>query len=67
MANKKIKMTFEIDLAFSEDIETQKEQKEDVKAMKEYITNHLLELEDHHNYGTKIVGVKVFKKTKKNV
>jgi hypothetical protein len=65
MDNKKVRITFEFDLSFDEDIENVKEQKVDVKAMKEYITKHVKELEDHTNYATTIGSVEVFKKPKK--
>ncbi len=64
MDNKKVKITFEFDLSFNEDIENIKEQKTDIKAMKDYITNHVKELDGHTNFATTINNVKVFKKAK---
>jgi len=65
MDNKKIKITFEFDLSFHEDIETDKEKKVDVDAMKDYIIEHVKELDGQINFATTIESVKVFKKQKK--
>lgn len=65
MDNKKVKITFEFDLSFHEDIETEHEKKVDVIAMKDYINKHVKELDGHTNFATTIESVKVFKKLKK--
>lgn len=67
MDDKKLKITFEIDLSFSDEIETQKEKKVEIDAIKDYITCHLQELEGHRNFGTRINSVTLSKKIKKKV
>jgi|GEM_PF-6974347 len=62
MNNEKIQISFEFDLSFNEDIETEKQKKVDIDAIKDYIINHLKEIEGHRNFGTKIDSISILKK-----
>ena len=53
MNNEKIKITFEFELSFHEDVK-ESDKKVEIDAIKDYINNHLQELHGHRNFGTKI-------------